>query len=1153
MMPSQSQASVQRILTGGTARRVVLIAVTSAVMAATPLSASPARKSSLSKARVAHHAKNRAARRHAKPASQVAKVVVTPRAGSRFMAVSADAPAGTGIPDPNAPSLLQVPVQATPAGELPTAPAPAATDPAAPVAPTPVAPDTPTATAPTVTPPGEAPVAVVAPDVTIPTVTPPAVTPAPAIEPAPLNPAPNDVPNATDTTPPATIAEQATALRGLGEIRRRQLRYSEATDFFKRATLLAPADFPARIGLAQSLRGLRHFQEALVESEQALALEPNSLQARVLHAQLLDDNNRSDEAAKEIEAIVAALPAKPEPETYTALSQAFINQRNYAAALQLLERGKQDWPGDPFIGRNYAEALTASRDWDKALAAWDALMVADPKDSEALVGKARVYYYQGNYKAASDLLERGRQEWPQDTLIARNYAEVLTQLREWDKALAAWDAVPADPKDAGVLLGKARIYNYSSREELAEPLYRQVLGIEPGNYQAQVELADIVARHGNWPEAIRLYQTALATNQKDLPTRVELARVLRYSGRYAEAETELNGVLAADPAFSPAYTERGILRGQNKQIPLAMADLRRALELTPDDLTAQFGLAEVLGYDKQYDESIRLYRQALEKDPENQKGRVELGLELSYAGRGEDALKVIDSVLADNPQNMSARVAKADTLARMGRYTESIALYNTIPDDRRAKTGLAEAYVYSKQYSKAIAIYDELIKANPNDVALAIDRGRALGYAGMHREAVRTLRAIVEAHPDNQPARFAFAEAETNSGEVALRADAIKQYTQLKADANTSNSLDARFGLGRVLGYQGRTREAEAELRAVIAARPGDASAYYALAEVQRYTKPFEAKDNYQRAVKLSQPGFAQQQALTALRGLQRETGPSLDLSARRYTDTNNVRLTEYGGGPTFRTRAGTIGIYARDGRYEDEGFWQTRRSYSLLLAHNFGSVHARLLLSRVQYAIAPDRTLYDLMIEKSSGFRKRYYMNLARREIIESGGATNAGITARVLTAGIEWPLAPHFDASLEGRTYNYSDGNHRTTLSPALYYRLRPTYPSLRIGLGYTRDDTRFLAPPATFYYTPQQYKTFALLADYVKTQGRTRYGVFAAHPLSSSTGIGGTNRPSDTLFGFVQHDLTDLIQLFVEGGIVRGPSFDSNDITGGISIGF
>ena len=63
-----------------------------------------------------------------------------------------------------------------------------------------------------------------------------------------------------------------------------------------------------------------------------------------------------------------------------------------------------------------------------------------------------------------------------------------------------------------------------------------------------------------------------------------------------------------------------------------------------------------------------------------------------------------------------------------------------------------------------------------------------------------------------------------------------------------------------------------------------------------------------------------------------------------------------------------------------------------------------------------------------------------------------------------------------------------------------------------------------------------------------------------ISSSNGVECCNiamswlrAGKDTLFGFLQHDLSDVIQLFVEGGIVRGSTFDSNDITGGISIGF
>ncbi len=1065
--------------------RCILLVVTGATLA-WPMAdafASPSRKAA---AKSAKRSKKKQTMRKTLAKRPIAKV----SAQTRYMQVGGvlarpgENPAVLQVQTSAIPTATNVTVASTVIAQAPTE-VPTAPVALAPIAPEPVSP-TPVAPAPVAPDAGVLPVVPVAPIVP----ETPVVIVVPVTPGTPVVPATGEnsaVPEANLSAPEA-VGNQAEALRGLGEIRRRQQRYDEAVDFFRRASLLDPGDIKARVGLSQSLRGLKNYQEALVESEKALALDPNNLAARVIHAQLLGDNNRPDDAAKELDALVASLPEKPLPETYAALAQAFVGLHNYDAALQILGRGHQDYPTDAFISRNLAETLTYSKRWDEAITAWDALIAVDAQDADSY-------------------------------------------------------------------LGKARVYNYSSREDQAEPLYRRVLEIEPDNYQARVELADIVGRRGNWPEAITLYQAALEKNQGDLPTRVELSRVLRYSGRYAEAEQELNKVLETDAKFAPALTERGILRGQNKKYDLAIADLQKALELTPNDVYAQFGLAEVLGYNKKYDESIALYRKALAQEPDNQKGRVQLGLVLSYASRGEEALKEFETVLAANPANVSAQIGKADTLARLQRYPESIALYESIlktdPQNRRANAGLAEAYIYAKQYTKALAIYDRLVVADPNDINLAVDRGRAYGYAGMHHEAVKALRPIVVAHPENLDAQLYLAAALADSGERALREEAIGHYKAVIAA--DPNNWDAHLGLGRVLSYQGRTREAEVELRRVIAARPNDPNAYYSLGEAVRYAKPFDAKDYYEKALKLGATGYNANRASLALRELRRETHPSLELSYRRYTDTNGVRLTEYGGGPTFRTRAGTIGAFYHTGTYKDDGVSQSRRTMSLLLARKFGGISARLMLHRVAYGTAPDRSLFDLMLEKARGDRKRFWANIGRDEVIESLGATNAGITRQVYRAGVEWPLAAHVDLDLEGRYFRYSDGNNRTTLRPSIYYRLKRTSPTLRIGLGYVRDNTKFLSPIPTPYYAPQDYSTFVALADYVKTIGRTQYGVFLAHPLSNSTGSGGVNRPADTLFGFLSHDLNEDLQLFINGGIVRGPNFDSDDITGGLRYWF
>jgi hypothetical protein len=78
-------------------------------------------------------------------------------------------------------------------------------------------------------------------------------------------------------------------------------------------------------------------------------------------------------------------------------------------------------------------------------------------------------------------------------------------------------------------------------------------------------------------------------------------------------------------------------------------------------------------------------------------------------------------------------------------------------------------------------------------------------------------------------------------------------------------------------------------------------------------------------------------------------------------------------------------------------------------------------------------------------------------------------------------------------------------------------------------------------------------SLLADYVVTNGPVRYGIFAQHPLTDTTGRNRNNRPADTLFGYANYDINDLLQVFVNGGIVRTPVFDSNSINAGITRRF
>ena len=882
-----------------------------------------------------------------------------------------------------------------------------------------------------------------------------------------------------------TASDQSKSYVGLGEIRLRQARYVEALQSFQQAIAADPDNADAHLGAARVLRAQNNYAAAFEEVNKALAINPAvpNFRARILRAQLLDDQGQPDQAQAELNSLKNDLPADMPLETLLTLGEALNSLRNYETSLQYLQVASQLYPNDPAPVRLRAETLNFAGRTDEALALYDQLIAANPSDGDAI-------------------------------------------------------------------LGKARVYNYANRLPEAETTYRQALTVQPSNYQAQVELADVLGRRGNYPDAIQTYALAIQSNPNDLTSRVELARVQRYAGRNADAEATLTQVLDADSRNVEALTERGILRGVQGSYAPAIADLQSALQIAPTNQTALLGLAEVQGYAGQYEASIAGYRAVLAADPNNEKARTELGQVLSYSGDSAGALKELDAVLARNPTNMVALLAKADVLGRGNRTAEAVRIYNGIlasdPRNVRARAGLADTYVAGRRYADAIKIYDQLIAAEPNNSTYKIARARALGYNRQFVPASNALRQIIAAEPDNTAARLAFAEVGTNSGNSGLRNGAIAEYRRIIA-ADGSN-VPARVGLSRALSYQGQTKEAETTLKTVLAANPNNQEARIALGDAQRFGgKPFDARATYKTALATDSANAAAREGLAATK---RATSPSVGVSYSTYNDTNGVRFNSVNYGGALRTRGGVIGVIAEQGRFEQGPFRTDRNNFGLSYARAFGPLQAVAAISRLKYNGVSEKFLYDLSLTNSSVERRRYFIGTGRRDVYESAQAVAQGITATTYRAGYNVPIGNRLDFELQGIYYRYSDSNSRYSILPALYYRFRPTNPSLRVGLGYTYDDTKELR---NIYYTPQGYSALAALADYSKVTGKTRYGFNAAVPFTGSTGNGGVNRPADTLFGFISRDVGNSLEVFANGGIVRSPDFKSDQVTGGVNLWF
>ena len=879
--------------------------------------------------------------------------------------------------------------------------------------------------------------------------------------------------------------------------------------------------------------------------------------------------------------------ASDKVKAYTGLGEVRLRQGRYAEALELYKQALQLDPNAvaPRIGA--ARSLRGQSQYSLALTEIGRALQIAPTDLKARVLRAQLLADTGqasaaqteldnligslpenapldtiltlseslnslrNYTSSLQLLDVAMQLYPREPAPMRLKAETLNFAGRYDDSLKIYDQlIAADPQDGDAILGQARVYNYSNRLPEAETTYRKVLAVQPANYQAATELADVLGRRGNYPDAIQLYALAIQGNPSDLSTRVELARVQRYAGRESDAEATLSQVLDSDARNVGALTERGILRGVQGSYAPAIADLQQALQIAPEDQTAQLGLAEVQGYAGQYEQSIAGYRAVLTRDPNNEKARTELGEVLSYSGDNAGALKELEGVLASNPTNMIALLTKASVLGQGNRTAEAVKIYNDVlardPRNARARAGLADTYVTGRRYADAIKIYDQLIAAEPSNTTYKISRARALSYNRQYDVASDSLRKIIAAEPDNMAARLAFAEVGTNSGNRGLRNGAIAEYQRLIA-ADATN-VPARVGLARALSYNGQFKQAEVALTPILAANPKNTDARIALADAQRFGgKPFNARDNYKEVLAADPNNVGAQNGLNATR---RNTSPSVGVSGSFYNDTNGVRLKSVNENAALRTRGGVIGVIAEQGRFEQGPYRANRDNIGLSYGKSFGPIQAVAAISRLKYSGVGEKFLYDLSLVNSSVERRRYYLGTGRRDVYESAQAVAQGITATTYRGGFNVPIGSRLDFETQGVYYRYSDDNSRYSILPALYYRFRPTTPSLRVGLGYAYDDTKNLR---NIYYTPQGYSAFSVLADYSHDIGKTRYGFNAGVPLTNSTGTNGVNRPSDTLFGYISRDLGNSLEVFANGGIVRSPDFHSDQINFGGNLWF
>ena len=278
-------------------------------------------------------------------------------------------------------------------------------------------------------------------------------------------------------------------------------------------------------------------------------------------------------------------------------------------------------------------------------------------------------------------------------------------------------AIAADPKDYAAHFHLALSYSMLKRDAEGVTEYKKVLELKPGLYEAQLNLGILLLRDKQAAEALPYLQQAAAQKPKEFRPHLYSAQALVESGDAAQGEQQYHAALEIDPKSAAA--ELGLGRALVAQDHLADAapHFRAAAQLDPNYRDALLELAGLYEKNHQNDQAIALYQQF----PENPGAQEHIGQLLLETKKSAEAVAPLEAAWQKDPT----------------------------PANRLA---LATAYLFNKQFDKAMPLFDQSVAADPSNYTLRMMYGRGLrDYKKYEPAAVQFFQAT-KLKPDSREA-----------------------------------------------------------------------------------------------------------------------------------------------------------------------------------------------------------------------------------------------------------------------------------------------------------------------------------------------------------------------------------------------------------------
>jgi tetratricopeptide (TPR) repeat protein len=656
----------------------------------------------------------------------------------------------------------------------------------------------------------------------------------------------------------------------LGQYELKAKKFEDALAQFGKSNVLKKS-VAASEGMAIAAYNLKRLDVAADAAESAVSLDSNVWDSRVILAAILMQNKTYKEAQSHLEFMVKKEPSKIEYKEQ--LATCYEQNGEKTKLLDLDRQIVAQNPANVDSRLRCAHDADARNDLNAAIILYREISALQPKNADVLYRLYEIAMKKNNFKDAA--MNMGRYlELKPGAEAERDYGDVLYQLKDFDRALAAYRAaLKLNPAIKGFYKRYAEIViAKGQQDEVIAALSGVVQSGEAdaGTYQT---MGMIYQKKGDYQKAIGMYQKALQLDPKSIESLAALAACQGAAGAVNDAVISYEQVVMMDTNATDAYHELGDIYYKQGNIAAAAKNYRRYLIKVPADQVVAKRLGKYAFESQNYPEVMKDLATIQFRSEED----MDYGMMYAAAGiaikQYKDAIRVLETLKALKPKGMIIRpVLKtlADAYEKDGQdanAAEAYGAYSSIqgvsdPDaaykhallleksnpvaaqkayegnikqysgDYRNFWRLGLLYAANKETFSKAALYLKRTTALVDTMSSVwMELGKVYGKLGSEQDEMETYRKYLQTDPQNS-------EANKRVGLILVRKGQLNEALMFLEIANTMTPGDPEVMTALAKGYGATTKKNEAIdlLKKAKAAKPDDTDIRYQLFDLLQKT-----------------------------------------------------------------------------------------------------------------------------------------------------------------------------------------------------------------------------------------------------------------------------------------------------------------------------